>query len=280
LLIIKNQPIIFYFTLFRPLGKLVVNLHEWGFLEKQNSLRDKLLKRMVLKADELASLTYKQVDVLRSLFPSKKVSMVSHGFYKNEEFQIKKKSDKIIFCIPGGISLLRRNYEMVLDVFVSLGRNTSYELRLAGSPVLVTQEGGDKVLELLKKYKNQLSLYWYDNYLSDEELEYELQMADVLLSPNNENVDYGITKATGTFFLMLEYGKPTIFPSFLKEFNDLYNIENGIFYYKDKIEFQNIIASFLENKINVKELTKKMQDELAGKYSIHALSKYFHMFSD
>jgi len=274
------EPIVFYLLLFCPRGRVVVNLHAWGFLDERRSLRHQALAFFVSsRAHELSSLTYGQCQLLQKRFPEKRISMVSHGFYseRRKPLPVHREKEKIIFTVPGGLVWYRRDYELLVRVFSRLGNREAYELRFAGAPT--RSEESQRVVELLERYKDRLPMVWYERYLSDEELEKEIAMADVMLSPSRAD-KYGGDNMTGTFFLMLEYGKPTLFPSFLKPACDAYGLDHGILYYEDEEDLLHLLERIVNRTIDLARMEEDLRHELKSKYGIRALASHLVMFDD
>jgi D-ribose pyranose/furanose isomerase RbsD len=230
-----------------------------------------IIRKKILKKIDGIIVEYPPfVDLLKDTYNvSKPVYFLPKRTYSN--FTTTKVINKTVFVIPGMISQVRREYDLVIDAFQNIPKEiqSSIKLIILGRPI---KKYGLKIIERLKKLdKSVIEIEYFTKFISHEKFSQSLLQADVIIAPIKLDYYSGIinekftyTKGTGTFHDMLRYSKPTIVPSV---YNVAKEFEDCFIKYRDSSELSSLIVelSTNENKISKqKELTL----ETIKKYSL------------
>lgn len=260
------EPIAKFVFFLRPRGRKIYNFHHIEYLTAEKKiLRDKIMFQIVRNEKEFSTLTAYQKEKLQRIFPNSQISIVPDGYYRGVRIsasaeQIQEGKKKVTFTIPGVISVLRKDYKTVFEVFENIDK-TKYLLHLLGT--FSKNEMYYETRKLVEEYIPKINLIFYDRYLTDEEMERGIIDSDVIIAPSTSG-EYGSTKVTGAFFYVVEYGKPGIFPNTYH----FTNIKETIIYYSSKEELEEIVNRILDDKQYLLELQERSQKEIESKFSL------------
>ena len=192
-------------------------------------------------------------------------------------------NNKIVFLIPGMISELRREYDLVIDAFENIPKDikSCIKLIVLGRPI---KKYGLRIIQRLKELdKSEIEIEYFTEFISHEKFSKYLLNADVIISPIKLDYHSGVihekftyTKGTGTFPDMIRYAKPTIVPhryNISKEFKDCFIT------YKDSSDLSLLIIDLLKNK-NKLVGHKKQTLKVIEKYSLTYIQALFHNLMD
>lgn len=260
------EPIANIILFLRPRGKKIYNFHHIEYLEKKKKiLRDKIMYIIVRKSNQFSTLTKYQKEYLSKIFPNSQISIIPDGYYKEEKISSLLPKEKVIFTIPGVISLNRKDYRTVFEVFAEIEKE-KYLLTLLGT--LSKEEMYEETKKLIEEYKDKVNMRFFNHYLSDEEMEKGIIESDIIIAPSVEK-EYGKTKITGAFFYVIEYGKIGIFPSFF----NFPELKHSILYYSSKEDLKKIVQKILEDKDYLITLSKKTQEEIKTLFSLESIKE-------
>lgn len=274
---------------FQPKGKLILTAHAvnawfgkswrinfsrplyqmpyfiWSSMRSRPYFRKHILPKVyAINVDYRPSIGYTEHLVGHDL----PVYSIPAAFYKENNGVVE--NDKVHFVIPGAIEKLRRDYDMLLDVFAEF---PEVQLTLLG---IAKGRYGKYVVDKCRHIKN---IVCTGEYASEENYMSTMNSCDMIVSPLNKATCghgaieewAGWSKSFNPPFNAIEYGKPLLIPSYypvdeeLKDstvFYEFYN-EGDI---RDKIRFA-------IDTIDV--LKKKAKTNAEKYYSLSALQTYF-----
>ena len=180
-------------------------------------------------------------------------------------------SNKTVFVIPGMISQVRREYDLVIDAFLNIPKEiqSSIKLIILGRPI---KKYGLKIIERLKILdRSDIEIEYFTKFISHDNFSQTLSQADLIIAPIKLDYYSGIinekftyTKGTGTFHDMLRYSIPTIVPSI---YNVAKEFEDCFIKYKDISDLSSLIAELSTNEHKLRK-QKKLTFETIKKYSL------------
>mgnify|MGYP006094341285 FL=1 len=230
-----------------------------------------IIRKKILKKIDGIIVEYPPfVDLLKDNYNvSKPVYFLPKRSYNNTTTT--KLINKTVFVIPGMISQVRREYDLVLDAFQNIPKEiqSSVKLIILGRPI---KKYGLKIIERLKKLdKSAIEIEYFTKFISHEKFSQSLLQADVIIAPIKLDYYSGIinekftyTKGTGTFHDMLRYSKLTLVPSVYnisKEFEDCF------IKYRDSSELSSLIVELSTNENQISK-QKELTSETIKKYSL------------
>lgn len=260
------EPIAKFIFFLRPKGRKIYNFHHIEYLERDKRiLRDEIMYKIVRKNNEFSTLTKYQKEHLQRIFPNSEISIVPDGYYKDKKTSYLTHKDKVIFSIPGVISVARKDYKTVFEVLSEIEKD-KYQLVLLGT--FSKKEMYEETRKLIEEYKDKVNMKFFNHYLSDEEMENGILESDIIIAPSVEG-EYGKTKITGAFFYVIEYGKVGIFP---RIFN-FQQIRHSILYYSTKDELKDLIRKIIEDKEYLNNIKIKAEEEIKSLFSLDKIKE-------
>lgn len=261
------EPIAKYIFFLRPRGRKVYNFHHIEYLmAKKRIARDELMFRIVRRSREFATLTDYQKGVLQGIFPDAQISVVPDGYYKADKIEDSGvERAEVVFSIPGVISVLRKDYRSVFEVFKEIDKS-KYVIKLLGT--FSKSEKYEETRRIVEEYVGKVNLVFFERYLTDEEMERGVVESDVILAPSVQG-EYGRTKVTGAFFYVVEYGKLGVFPSVY----NFPNIKEAIIYYSSQEELRDIIMKLVNDRNYLENLKEKARKEIESIFSLEKVNQ-------
>jgi len=181
------------------------------------------------------------------------------------------------FCInvviPGIYSTKRRNYQEVFNALEGLSIQDAAKIRLEllGAPKSKEQdiEGGLSILNSSRRLQLKgYNVISYDFFLSRDDFNRQINLADLILSPINingvEGETYGLSKDTGTFSDIVDASIPGIIPTGLRVPEKL---SSSVLHFEKFEEIFEIISDLINNPKKLMSL-KMAAKENSKKYSI------------
>ena len=129
-------------------------------------------------------------------------------------------------AVPGMVDWNRRNYELLADALENINAPAGkyLDIRLVGYVVDKPRNWAAVArFDAINRRRGAVQVHYWRDRLPPENFAEEIRAADILLA--NLNLDYqdvntveryGVTKASGTTYLILKYAKPAIVP---RDFN-------------------------------------------------------------
>lgn len=184
-------------------------------------------------------------------------------------------SNKLLICIPGEVSVIRKNYNSFLETISQNKEKLNKNVRFIflGSPR--NQEGRD-VLRRVKDTGLSDLILTYDNYVEEEEYLSKIYESDLVLPLIDKGIkyykEYSESKISGAFTLAFSFRKPLLMHESMNHIEDFRDLS---FFYNDEnlIEIINLLA---DNKSLITE-KKKKYDELE-KFSFEFQRKNYISF--
>jgi hypothetical protein len=270
--IILEQPftkliwyLIFFSILKKPLTLIVHNTNTWISPSLVFNTKHLFFSILRLKISKLCD-SYIVVDpnlqeYVQAIVPTKKVYFIPFQKIekKKESFENTKKS----IVIPGMVDSKRRDYHTVLCAFydfLKANPNSDLQLVLLGR-IKITNDTQIifELVEKIQKIKIQ-SLKYFTEFIPDAIFHSYLTEATFVLSNvtpyynHSQSPEiYGITKATGISFAMINYELPCISSVGITPIDYTYN---QILYYRGVSELKGIFSSISNNKIDLDEMGK------------------------
>lgn len=222
-----------------------------GFTQWSMSL--KIKKYFVLNdyiADYCRNLNIKNVKV-RSLYPY---------FTPHEIITVDNTpDDKLLVCVPGEVSVERRNYSYLIETLAKNRNklNPSVRFVFLGRPI---GEGGNNVLSKIKENNLGDIISTYSSYIDEPEYLKIINKSDVLLpliDPMVKNFhEYSFSKISGAYSVGFSFRKPLMTHVSMKHIEDFKDI--SFFYdYDNLIE---VINSVCLDKTSLKKKADKYND--------------------
>ncbi|WP_116108230.1 hypothetical protein [Lewinella sp. IMCC34191] len=143
---------------------------------------------------------------------------------RNSPVQITANADRrtLQVVVPGSMSSRARNYKLVLDGLAgAAGNDAMIDIHFAGKVVdqCIQRQFQEFVTERSLSGTNGIQLHWYNDGLDEQQFDAVLTSADVILAPLKPEVTVGryiekigYTKASGTPFDAIYFGKPILLP--------------------------------------------------------------------
>ena len=275
---------------FKPKCKMILTIHSvnsWFSMKPEldlkkifrtvdTNLSKPLIKLFILSRFDGINVIYPPIKdhIEKNIDYKKPVYKIPFGFHEKGK-DIGKKSDKILFVVPGQIEEHRRDYDTVLDAFEKNGKKAG--LILLGYPV---GNYGKKILKKCEKLKEKgFDIKYYDSFVPEEEYNNIMKKSDFLVFPIKiqslglgvTKEYYGLTKGSAAVFEAIQYGKPMIVPD---NFNVVEELKNSAVKYTNKEDLGNRISDLIKDD---KKLQKYKINALkdSEKFSIDVLQKYF-----
>lgn len=195
----------------------------------------------------------------------------------------KRFNQKLVFVIPGMISELRRDYDLVIDAFENIPKDIRSKIKLIvlGKPI---KKFGIRIIERLKKLdESDIEVKYFTKFISHEEFSDCLLESDLIISPITLDYRSGVihekftyTKGTGTFPDMIRYAKPTIVP-------ECYNVDDQFgecfIKYKDSSDLSSLIVDFSSDEKKLFDHQRKTREKMQM-YSLIKVQKMFGKLLD
>lgn len=168
------------------------------------------------------------------------------------DFEEQPKNKIIQIIIPGSITQESRDYEMIIETLQSVVPKLTTEvcITLLGAPVAFKDFETIKDLRLLEN--EFLTVHTYDEYISQEIYDQELNKASFLLLPISEVMKGSPIKeqrsktcVSGNINDMVKYRKPALLPAFYTMPEDLTGTYRG---YENSIELEDLLLDWIHNQ--------------------------------
>jgi hypothetical protein len=165
-------------------------------------------------------------------------------------------SNKLLICIPGEVSVDRKNYKHFLETLKENTGNLSSDIRFIflGSP---RNEEGRDIIKKVKKLGLDNIIRTYDNYINEEEYLKSIYESDLVMPLIDPEVkyfkEYSSSKISGAYTLAFSFRKPLLMHNSMKHIEDFRNL--AFFYDSDNLI--NTINDLSQNKISIEEKKKK-----------------------
>jgi hypothetical protein len=188
------------------------------------------------------------------------VEVIPFSVY-NERLKDNSKNNSLLrICIPGMVSLIRRDY---FSLFKFIENDIEYfknklELDLLGG--ISAEEGGEKVIEYANKLISKgIKITYYSKPLVPLfEFDHILTQADIILGnlhiTLNKYSKYGKTKESGIIFTMIRCAKPGFLPDGYSLIDDL---KSSSIIFKDYKDLDNIIRDLIQNPFKLQKLKEE-----------------------
>lgn len=218
---------------FKPKCPAILTIHEANS-ELDNNIP---LKKTVLKKFDAINVTMTQI----------KNYIIENSLYEGKIFTLpfmlheKKYPDKSgLFVIPGRIEKFRREYHKILDK----DKIEEYlPLCLLGEPI---GSYGESIVNLCRHLSDtyRFVIHTYDGFIPADEYDRVLKECRAIVAPLCNPTDgfmgfrketYGMTKACGSMFEAIKYGKPYISDLKIELDYDFFSLQNMKKYLEEEI---------------------------------------------
>jgi len=163
-----------------------------------------------------------------------------------QEYNPKTEYEKPIFVIPGSVSVERRDYKIVLDVFSNKEiQEKDWELILLGRPI---ERKGRAIIRRAQKINKQFNnnkIKYFENYIPKEKFDKLMIESTHIIAPVNPK-SYKFGKDTGAIYDILKYNKIGIVNRDYFYADDLPELQ-AIHTYNNKIDFLKLINQIIDN---------------------------------
>ena len=195
-----------------------------------------------------------------------------------------KRNDKMVFVIPGMVSGLRRDYDLVIDAFENISHKYKSKIKLIvlGRPI---KKYGKRIINRLKNLNaSGFETKFFTDFIPHDVFSSTLSNADFIIAPIRLNYYSGVikekftyTKGTGTFPDMIRYGKPTIVP---KNYNVHKKFDKCFLKYKNSSDLHKLIIELCDDIDKFDEITKRTV-MVIEKYTLkYVQSKFKNMIDE
>ncbi len=191
---------------------------------------------------------------------------------------INKNENSLLICIPGEVSVDRRNYRFLIESIKQNKKKLHPFLKLVflGCPV---NEKGMDVLEMIKENNLDDIIITYDSYIAEAEYLRIINESDVILPLIDPDVkcfkECSSNKISGAYSLAFSFRKPLLTHVSMKHIEDFRNL--SVFYdHNNFIEVLNFLAadkSVLKEKSEKYKEIEKFSFEYQRKNYIRFISK-------
>jgi hypothetical protein len=185
-------------------------------------MHKKIIRKIKNMNGKFVTLTKTVGNELSKHVGSENVSIMPFSVFENTILDKSIDNQRIRICIPGYVSIIRRDYHAIFSLFENdhegtLKETTEWDF-LGGIPT-ASIDGGisirDKALAWIEKGYH---IHIYDKpSVGIEEFDTQLAKADIVLGNmflvQGKNHQYGKSKETGLIFTMIKAAKPGILPS-------------------------------------------------------------------
>ena len=185
-------------------------------------------------------------------------------------------NNKLLICIPGEVSVDRKNYKFLLNTLRDNINKLSPNIRFIflGSP---RNEAGREIVKMVKDFNLDEIIKTYDNYIGEKEYLEKIYESDLIMPLIDPAIkyfkEYSSSKISGAYTLAFSFRKPLLMHNSMENIEDFRNV--AFFYDNDNlIDSINKIASdknLLMEKINKYEEIEKFSFEFQRKKYISYL---------
>ena len=176
-------------------------------------------------------------------------------------------SNKLLICIPGEVSVDRKNYKFLLNTLRDNIDKLSFGIRFIflGSP---RNDEGKEIIKLVKEYNLDKIIKTYDDYINEKEYLEKIYESDLIMPLIDPGIkyfkEYSSSKISGAYTLAFSFRKPLLMHDSMEKIEDFRNV--AFFYnYDNLIENINKIAS-VKNSLNEKIIKYKEIEKFSFEY--------------
>jgi hypothetical protein len=150
-------------------------------------------------------------------------------------------SEKLTIGLLGRIEEERKDYNFLVRVLKSLGKDRREQIRIVILGACVDKTGG----KITEKLSELISLEMRPGYLDEDQYDCWGAACDILLAPLHDNIGYGKNKGTAAFGEAIYFGKKVIIPKFSCPTGDFDNIS---LYYHCQTDLEDIFKRMLSSE--------------------------------
>jgi hypothetical protein len=167
-----------------------------------------------------------------------------------------KPRDNLLICVPGEVSVERRNYKFLVETIKQNRKKLHLSLKFVflGRPV---NEEGRNILKTIKDNNLDDIVATYYNYIEEAEYLKIINESDIILPLIDPEVkcfrEYGFSKISGAYTVAFSFSKPLLTHVSMKHIEDFRNIS---FFY-DYNNLIDVINSLALDKSAIKKISEK-----------------------
>jgi hypothetical protein len=226
---------------------------------KYVSINPLIIQKVEQSGGAFVTLTETVASELKKYTPS--VLVIPFSIFDNSIKDISQRNSLLRVCLPGYVSTIRRNYEVIMETLESeegLMLKDEIEWDFLGGVSKI--ENGDLVILKAKSLKEKgFHINIYDKPSVDlTEFDLNLSKADIVLGnlhlQQGVNSSYGKTKESGLIFTMIKAAKPGIVPS---DYALEKTLESSILTFKSYDELPKMLLQLSQNRSLLNDLKQK-----------------------
>jgi hypothetical protein len=223
-------------------------------------LNPKIIEKVINSNGRFVNMSEAVGNELAKYVGKKNVEIIPFSVFDDKIEDKTQNNQKLRVCIPGNLSLFRRNYQSIFNLFekdVDGLIKENIEWDFLGS--ISVAEGGNNVYNESKNWIDKgYLLHIYDEWLSFEDYDNNLFKSDIILANlhlvQGSKAKYGKTKETGITFSMIKAAKPGLFPSEYPLDNSL---TSSVLTFKNYDEVAKILIHLSQNREALNTLKAK-----------------------
>jgi hypothetical protein len=164
-------------------------------------------------------------------------------------------SNKLLICIPGEVSVDRKNYKFLIDILSENKDKLSKNIKFIflGNP---RNEEGRTILKQIINLKLEDIVQTYDDFISEKEFNEKIYESDLIMPLIDREIkyfeEYSNSKVTGAYILAFDYHKPLLMDESLKHIELFQRLA---FFYNHE-NFIEVINSLEEKRPEIEEKRK------------------------
>jgi len=243
---------------------LVVTFHT--VLEKPSYNQKVIMQKIAKRAEKIVVMSNLAIDFLTDIYlvPKEKIQLIEHGvpdfsYMKRKEYKRLLKLEDRKSLLTFGLLSKGKGIETVINalpqvmekypdiLYIILGRTHPAAIRASG------EEYRNYLKRLVEKYRIRDKVYFFDRYVSNEELFGYLKAVDVYITPYMNKAQI----TSGTLAYAIGAGAPAISTPYWHARELLAEGKGKLYNFGDSKALADILIELFDDPTQLKELSKK-----------------------